>query len=482
LPNSITQVQPPLEFIPPAFNPWVYQATRLLLPGWMRWRAGIVEAEVSHSEILVDLYRQFQLGKTRFMMAFRHPSTNDPVTMNYLLSHHVPRAAQQQGVPLQFPTYAHFIYDRGIPLWAGKGVGWYYAHMGCTPIRRGKVDRAGLRSARQLFAEGQFPMAAAPEGATNGQNGILSPIEPGIAQFGFWCAEDLAKAGRPEQVCILPIGIQYHYIDAPWEAMEKLLTQLEVESGLKVCDDSTLLIDVQERGLLIQSDKLTDPRSIALYHRILRLSYHLLERMEQFYSKFYHQNLKSPAATETQIMPDSAFATNQQLATRLQALLNSALTVAEQYFAVQPNGSLTDRCRRLEQAGWDWIYREDLSSLDELPEVERRLADRVAEEANLNLWHMRLAETFVSVTGRYVIEQPSCERFAETLLLLWDVVTRLKGEFPFPRPQLGSQRVKVTIGEPLSVSDRWSDYQSSRRQAITACTTDLQTALEQMIE
>jgi hypothetical protein len=68
--------------------------------------------------------------------------------------------------------------------------------------------------------------------------------------------------------------------------------------------------------------------------------------------------------------------------------------------------------------------------------------------------------------------------------LAWDMVTRIKGDKVFPRPKIGQRRVKITIGEPLSVSDRWETYQSSRRaakQAIADFTQDLQVALETML-
>jgi hypothetical protein len=29
-----------------------------------------------------------------------------------------------------YTAHAHFIYDRGIPLWAGNSVGWLYANLG----------------------------------------------------------------------------------------------------------------------------------------------------------------------------------------------------------------------------------------------------------------------------------------------------------------------------------------------------------------
>jgi hypothetical protein len=474
LPNPITQAQPPLEFIAPTFDPLVYKATQLLLPAWLRWQAKIVDVQVSHPEVLVELYRQFQAGETRFMMAFRHPSTNDPTCMSHLLANYLPKVAKQKGVKLNDWVHAHFIYDRGIPLWAGEAVGGYYARMGCTPIRRGKVDLVGLRSVRQLFVEGRFPMAAAPEGATNGHNEIVSPIEPGIAQFGFWCLEDLKKAGRTEKVVILPIGLQYHYVDTPWEAIAHLLDQLETDSGLPPYDEAAMRAEAEKAGMVASS--LEDRQQVLLYKRLLRLGERVLPMVEQFYTKFYHQDLKTPLAEV-----ESSFATNQNLAARLHVLMNAALNVAEQYFAIAPKGTITDRCRRLEQAGWDWIYRDDLKHIEDLSAVEKGLADRIAEEASLRLWHMRLVESFVSVTGQYVIEKPTGDRFAEILLIFWDMITRIKGEVPFPRPKLGQQGVQITIGEPISVGDRWESYQSSRRHAVADLTQDLQNTLEGMI-
>ncbi len=476
MPQPLIQAQPPLEFIPPDFNPLVYQVAEWVLPLYLRGSSRVESVEVKHPERLVELYQQFQEGKVRFMLAFRHPSTEDPTSMFQLLSREVPKAAREMGVKLKHPIHAHFIYDRGIPLWAGGYVGWLYSKLGCTPIRRGGLDRTGLRTARDLFANGRFPMSAAPEGATNGHNEIVSPIEPGIAQFGFWCAEDLQKQGRTERVLIVPIGIQYFYTNPPWRSLEKLLSALETESGIEHNFSAMTLQD----GL--------EPTAVQmgiLYKRLYNLGEHLLSQMETFYRKFYHQELTGPlSATAKEGGNFSAGALplemNQELGDRLRRLLDAALTVAEQFFAITPKGSFTDRCRRLEQAGWDWIFREDLN-VEEASPVERGLADRIAEEANLRIWHMRLVETFVSVTGRYVGEKPTVDRFAEMLLLLWDMVMRIKGKPPFPRIKLGLQQAQLTVGEPLSVSDRWPNYQKNRRQTVTSMTQDLQTALEQMI-
>ncbi|MEG3918183.1 1-acyl-sn-glycerol-3-phosphate acyltransferase [Microcoleus sp. POL10_C6] len=479
MPNSISQVQPPLEFIPPAYNPLVMQGCKQILPWWLRFRTSISHVQAENVETLAELFHQFQNQKVRFLLAFRHPNSDDPYCLGQLIWKLVPQAARAKGIPLQFPVHSHFIYDRGIPLWAGAGVGWLYSQLGGTPIVRGKIDRVGLRSARNLFANSQFPIAAAPEGATNGHNEIVSPLEPGIAQMGFWCLEDLVKAGRTEKVLIVPIGIQYRYINPPWQPLEKLLTQLEIDCGLPPLDRTDI-----ENLKTANSDSENHNHKFQ-YLRLIRLGSHLLAVMEEFYSRFYHKTLLPETSILTSLsLPEKTGndSGNEVMMARLKALLDVGLQVAEEYFNLKPKGSLIDRCRRLEQAGWEYIYREDIKDIAALSPLERGLADRLAEEASLRMWHMRLVESFVSVTGRYVEEQLTAERLAETTLLLWDVLARIKGGNPFGRPKLGKQQVQMTVGEPISVSDRWDRYQTSRRLAVAELTQDLQSALEAMIK
>ncbi|BFM38309.1 1-acyl-sn-glycerol-3-phosphate acyltransferase [Synechocystis sp. LKSZ1] len=460
-----TSAQPALAFIPPQLSPWVLKSTQLLLPWWLRWRTPLVEIIGTNLETLVTAYQRFQSGQVRLILAFRHPSVNDPFCLGYLCWQLLPQAARDLKISLKSPTHAHFIYDRGIPLWAGSLVGWLYSRLGGTPIQRGKLDLPGLRSARQLLTDGAHPLAAAPEGATNGHNEIISPLEPGIAQLGFWAVEDLHKAQRSEQVLIIPVGIQYFYLKAPWPEIEALLSNLEKDCGL-IPDPSHSLDEGQ------------------LYQRLYRLGDVILGEMETFYRRFYHQELPDRATLEKNLAENLVTVQNQEnqlLGLRLQNLLQVALKVAEQYFKLTPKGSLPDRCRRLEQAGWDYIYREELKNGQTLPAMQQGLADIVAEEANLRLWHMRLVETFVAVTGYYVKEKPTVERFADTLLLLWDVVARIKGNNSFFRPALGKQRAQLTIAKPISVTERFPAYQENRRQAVAALTQDLEATLSQLI-
>jgi hypothetical protein len=466
--NDSIRAQPPLDFIPPVYNAFVLKGCQFILPLWLRSQTPLAKIEAENLSILAEYYQKFQQKKVRFLLAFRHPSVNDPYCMGYLLWKLLPKFIKQENIQLQQPIHAHFMYDRGIPLWAGKAVSWLYSHLGGTSIQRGKLDLPGLRSARELFTNASFPIAAAPEGATNGHNEIISPLEPGIAQLSFWCAEDLQKSDRTEEVFIIPVGIQYFYITPPWAKIADLLTQLEKDCGI-------------ETQFSTENNQLEEQK---LYERLFNLGEEILGIMENFYRESYYQNL--PDLDTLKATFDDNSDTLQQLpnalfSLRLQNLLNVALEVAEQYFHIPNKGTVVDRCRRVEQAGWDCIYREEFKPDKNLSPLKRALADRVAEEADLRMWHMRMVESFVAVTGYYVREKPTVERFADTILLMWDLVARIKGGTSFSRPRLGQQRAQMTIGEPISVTARSPEYKANRRQAVANLTQELQHSLEKMI-
>jgi hypothetical protein len=280
---------------------------------------------------------------------------------------------------------------------------------------------------------------------------LVSPLEPGVAQLALWTADDLARAGRPERTVVLPVGLQYGFTRPVWPALEALIHQLERDAGLSAADRST----APER----------------LYGRLLQLAERILTRMEAFYRQAYPH--VAPAAQET--------GGAAELGDRLSQLMETALRVVEQVLAVEPHGDVGERCRRLEQAGWERLYPSAGAQAAPLCALDRGLVDRLAEETAQRLWHMRLVESFVAVSGRYVRDRPSQERFADTLLILWDTLCRLKGGNPERRPQLGPRRALVTIGAPLTMEPWLEAYRSQRRAAVADLTTELQHRLEALI-
>lgn len=462
------RAQAKLSFIPPSFNSLVLRLVHWSLPIVQRFRllpwlpAGISQIDTVNSATLVKLYHQFQLGKIRLILAFRHCEVDDPISGLYLLSRELPKIARQQGIRLKLPVHSHFMYDRGMTIWAGQWLGWLFAQIGGVPVHRGRtLDLQAIRQVRELLVNGQFPLVVAPEGATNGHSETVSPLEPGTAQLAFWNVEDLAKANRLEAVMIVPINIQYHYLKPQWAKLDRLLSQLEADCGLP-----QPAIDV---------DHTFQPGEL-YYSRLLKLGEYLLSELEQFYRCFYHCQLPN-------LTPETT-TKEESLTQRLQQLLDVSLQVGESYFGLKSTGNIIERCRRLEEAGWNYIYREESANLANLSPVKRGLADWIATEADLRLLHMRLAESFVAVQGTYIKQKPCFERFAETTLILFDAISRIKGIKNPRRPRLGWRKSTVTIGEPINISDRAIAYRQNRqgaKQAVAQLTQDIQTALEEMI-
>ena len=434
---DLTRVQPPLKVYSPKVNQFILKILRLITPFWLRWQCGIKQIETRYIDRLVEATKKFQDGKARYMLAFRHPTTDDPFGMLYLLAYAVPEQAREMGIKFAKPPHSFFVYDRGISLWAGDYINWLFPALGGISTFRSKLDRTALNLMRKQITNGDAPLSMAPEGGTNGKSEIVAELEPGIAQIGFWAAEDLLKAGSTEEMLIIPVGIQYEYSSSAWGKIDEAIATIEKECGI-----SKAAITPDTR-----------------YQRLYDLGTYLVKWVGDHYKTFYGNY-----ANKDQEVTDS-----DDLATRVDDLADRILSVAEMSFGVKAKGTPIDRCRRLEQSGWDRIFRNDIKDIEQLSQVERSFADQLALEANYSNWHMRIAESLIGVTSDYVSQHPSPSRYIEVLKLMWSVlerVTERKEDSVFKKvPNFGDRKLTISVAEPLSVSDRLAEYQSSRTAA-----------------
>ncbi len=441
---DLTRVQPPLKVYPPKPNQLLLKLIRLVTPFWLRGQCGIKQIETRYIDRLVEVTKKFQDGKSRYLLAFRHPTTDDPFAMLYLLAYAVPEQAREMGIKLTKTPHSSFVYDRGISLWAGEYINWLFPALGGISIFRGKLDRPALNLMRKQITHGNEPLSMAPEGGTNGKSETVAELEPGIAQIGFWAAEDLQKEGRTEEMLIIPVGIQYEYSAEAWGAIDQTIITIEKECG-------------------ITKPEITPNTR---YQRLYDLGSYLVQWVGDYYKTFY----SSYASTDPKITD------TDDLAMRVQDLADRILRVAEMNFGIKSKGTAIDRCRRLEQAGWDRIFRNDIKDIAQLSQVERSFADQLALEANYSNWHMKIAESIIGVTSDYVRQHPSPSRYVEVLKLMWSVlqrVTERDQESVFKEtPSFGDRKVIISVAEPLSVSDRLPEYQSSRTAA-KECTRKL---------
>ena len=459
---DLTHVQPALKVYPPKVNPWILNLIRLVTPFWLKNQCGIKAIETRYVDRLVTATKKFEEGKSRYILAFRHPTTDDPFAMMHLLSVAVPKEAQAMGVKLQNMPHSSFVYDRGIALWAGDYINWLFPALGGISIFRGKLDRPALNFMRQQITSGDVPLSMAPEGGTNGKSEIVAELEPGVAQIGFWAAEDLQKAGRTEEMLIIPIGIQYEYGTEAWQAIDQAICTIEKESGI-----TKPAITPENR-----------------YQRLYDLGLHLVRWVGSFYQAFYRQHIAEASALNQSL--DGAECND--IATLINDLCDRILRVAEMNFGIKAKGSTVDRCRRLEQAGWDRIFRNDIKDIEQLSQVERSFADQLALEAYQSNWHMKIAESVIGITSDYVRQHPSPSRYIEVIKIIWSVLNRITERDPksvFKQsPNFGDRKLTVSVAEPLSVSALLGEYQSSRaaaKECTRKLTDDITKALKDLV-
>ena len=102
-----------------------------------------------------------------------------------------------------------------------------------------------------------------------------------------------------------------------------------------------------------------------------------------------------------------------------------------------------------------------------------------------SMQHMRIAESFVAVTANYILEKPAPERFAETILLMFDMLSRIKDSTLPGRPRLGWKQAMISVGEAINVNEKWENCQGNKqalRKGVSDLTQDLQMSLERLIK
>ena len=441
--------RPPLHFLPPARHPWVLLVARPL--SWLQVRMlGIRKVETTGGRHLVELYRGMQEGRTRFIIAFRHPSTDDGPLVVRLMCGIAPKEAARLGVRLSRAPKGYFLYGRDVPEWAGRWLAWFFPRLGALSVFPGQLDSQSLTAIRRCLTDAPHPLAVAPEGQVTYHNEKVAALEPGTAQLGFWCAEDLRRQGRAEEVFILPVCFSYHYHESDWKGLARLLARIERECGLPPLPSAS------------------DEKP---YVRVMRAVRHLLDRAEEQYARFHGVSFRQGG-------DDSVGA----LQRRVDALVEAALGEAERFFRVPPRGDWVQRVLAVRHAGLTWIHREDIASIDALPPLERALAGRVAAEAWLRLRHMELADVLEYVRLEYLSPDSGIDRYVESVTTLWDVVNRLEGGnisgrgTPFPRD------ARIDIAEPIPVARFQESYKANRRRGVAALTEEILNVFRRMAE
>lgn len=459
-------------------SPAVLALVRALSPLYARFALRFDDVELRHGERLVEALAAFQAGRSRLLVAFRHPYGDEPQLCSYLVDVLAAREARARGLALPRKPHARFVHGYEVPLWSGPLVRWILPRSGALPVYHVRFDAASVERLRAVMREGDCPLALAPEGQVSYRSETLPRIEKGATRLAFWCAEDLAKAGRAEGVSILPLSIHYRYDEADIGGLERLVAGIEA-----ACASPRGGAAARRRRSEAAAPAGIPARKAALKERLLALDEILLGFAEDYYGIARTGAAKADDGPEARAARDA----------RLARLLETALRRGEAMLGLEsPAGAGAGaedriaRVYRIRQEGWDRVY--PTSPLGAMGELERALADRRAGEAWHAMRHMELVDLAHYLDSAYLEGpapgggEPSFGRLVETAYSLADLASRLAGGNITGRPNLLRKRAVIVVAPPLDIGSRYADYRTNRKAALDDASRDLEAAYLACIE
>ena len=433
----------------PRFVPWVYALMRLGSPAYNRWVEGIAGLQVSGVEHLLEAYRRFYCREARLFIAFRHTAVHDAQVMVQLITRILPREARRRRQALGGLPHAHFLYGRNLALWAGGGAAFLIPRIAALPVANRRADTRGLGNVRRFLTEGPHPMVLAPEGQVTYHNHCLGPMEAGSARLAVWCLEDLEKKGRSEEVLVLPVGLEYRFPRNPQRLLEELIGRITYTGGLRA------------------------PNPGPAHERLVDLTEQLIAKVEAYYARFF---------PEARTASGLALPPTPELRERIERVCDMALRVAERFMRLRPEGDLLGRLFTVRQRGWDFLFRGDVPPAGEASPLDRLLADRLADEAYLQLRHHELVDVLEYVRPDYIGPGASLNRLVEYALNLADVENRLLGGDVSSRYSPRGKQVRIRVGRPLEVRRLCAGAGPGLRSRTAAVLKALRGSLQELSE
>lgn len=433
----------------------IVRISRSLIPFYLRYILRFQGFEFRQPERIINALRDFQEKRTRLIVAFRHAYGDEPQLLFHVFDNLVPRWARKHNCPLPRHPHLRMIHDYAVPLWGDALIRFVLPRSGAIPIYHVKFDPAGLKKIRAILADDPCPLGLAPEGQISYHSETLPRIEQGTVRMGFWCALDLAKAGRSETVQILPLSIHYQY---DWRDLNKVYRALDWLEQTCRPEPSTRFANVAGPAGSEQTELLMDMRM-----RIEAIETNLLNLTESFYTTTYgYQPQSSPS--------------------RWLGLQIAALEIAEHLLGLTPNSAdIVQRVYRIRQEGWDRIY--PVTSVEHLSPLEAALADRRAGEAWHAMRHMELVDLMSYHDTDYLQGTTlNFDRIVESVINLQDLAARLMGGNITNRPNVIRKKAIMVPAPCLDLTARLSDYRQDNRQATREATEELDKRFKDCIE
>lgn len=369
------------------------------------------------------LWSEFAAGRVRLVVAFRHALGNDPQLTTAAVLRGIRVAGQR--------PFVQFVHGVEVGWWAGALARWILPRIGGLPVDHDARGAEALDKIRAAIVSGAHPLALAPEGQITYEARSVQRVMPGFARLGYLAAEDLAVAGRPESVLVLPLSFHHIYPRGTSRRIEKAVGRLELAVA----------------GSASSGD---------LGPRLTALRDGLFERAEDWYARNHrHRPVEGPWSRH-----------------RALALLESALAAGEDALGLPHEGEFFVRLYRLRSSAWSRFYRPR-DTWKSLTTLERGLAAREQTEAWTAFRHLELADIGWYLWSVEPRDDSATDFLADFTENLYDLMNRLMGGTIAHRKVLFPKAVRAVFGSPLDLTARLPDYRTRRKEVLAETVADL---------
>ena len=431
----------------PRFTPRMFGFARRVGPAYNRLIEGIGKIHVSDMIPLFRAMGDFQSGRTRLIILFRHAAKADGPVVLQTVVNELPAWCRKTGNALQSRPHAHFLYGKDVLNWAGALPRWVFPGIGGIPVVNGRVEKESNSSIRRILLDGDFPLAFAPEGQVTYHSFRVSEMSQGTSKLAAWTHTDLRRSGRGTNVVVLPVAIGYRYAADLPRLLEEILAMLGGETGIEVGDD---------------------PRSA-----LLAITEYLINTLEHAYELSYPHIVDFPAEHDTQ--------------QRIHRLCDRILRCLESAIGFSSEGSVLDRVFRTRYWIMDALHREDIDPADLTP-AARSMADHRAKIAAQLDTHQQIVDVLEYVDLAYIPAGCGTTRLVEYGLNLLDICNRMRGGNIDSRFMPRSIEPHVLFGDSIGASELFDSAGSARRvvarleHTIRASFEELTGRLERLVE
>lgn len=302
-------------------------------------------------------------------------------------------------------------------------LGRFFQAIGCYSVRRGLADRPSIIQTMELLAQPGCHLVIFPEGGCSFQNDIVTPFRAGAVQLAFQAMNRMVKQGdAPPDLYAVPVSIKYRYTQDMTVAIEKLLTQLE--------------------------QKLEMPTRLGNYERLRAIAEKLLIQLEQEYG----------------MKIDSTLSWDHRIKTLKAYVLQSC----EQQYGLTSAATDLDRER---------VYRVLNATLTKTEPLEFGLPTDLPWSVEFVQRSIRRVLNFDAMYDGYVAENPTIERFMDTLTRLEREVFNI--DQPFPK---GHRLVTIKIGTPINLKDSFAAFQTNKIATVDQMTQTIQRSVQSNLD